>query len=72
MWFTHATPMIYYKYGFTGNKLIVQDSIQIPQMPAEVLNHGDILDAEEPHAIKNVSKQPGIAYRVEFKKAFKP
>lgn len=72
MWFTQATPMIYYKYGLANNKLIIQDSIPIKQMPKEVLNQGDIMNAEGPHAIKNLSKEAGIAYRVEFKKEFKP
>ena len=72
MWFTQATPMKYYRYALKNNKYVVQDSIVIPRMPPEVLNHGDAVAAEEPHAIKNLSNQQGIAYRVEFKKDFKP
>ncbi|UII21302.1 hypothetical protein [Fulvivirga ligni] len=68
MWFTHATPMTYYKYNVKGDNFIIEDSIPIPQMPQEVLNHGDLMDAEGPHAIKNSSDQQGLAYRVEFKK----
>ncbi|PVD51804.1 hypothetical protein DC498_12160 [Terrimonas sp.] len=72
MWFTQANPMTYYKYGLTNNKYIILDSIAIAQMPLEVLNHGDIMNAEEPHAIRNLSNKEGIAYRVEFKKEFQP
>jgi hypothetical protein len=72
MWFTQATPMVYYKYGLVNKKLIIQDSIPIAQMPAAVLNHGAVVEAEGPHAIKNLSTQAGSAYRVEFKKAFTP
>ncbi|MBO9566865.1 MAG: hypothetical protein J7621_29095 [Niastella sp.] len=72
MWFTRATPMTYYKIGLTNNAYVIQDSIPIAQMPPAALNHGDTIDAEGPHAIKNTSNQEGIAYRVEFKKSFKP
>jgi quercetin dioxygenase-like cupin family protein len=72
MWFTRATPMTYYKQGLTNNTYIIEDSIPIPQMPPEVLNHGDVVEAEGPHAIKNTSNEDGVAYRVEFKKEFKP
>ena len=72
MWFTQATPMTYYRYGLTNNNYVIQDSIEIPKMPLEVLNRGDVVDAEGPHAIKNLSKEEGIAYRVEFKKKLKP
>jgi hypothetical protein len=68
MWFTHATPMLYYQYGARPGGLVLQDSIPIAQMPAAVLNQGAVVQAEAPHAIKNLSNQTGIAYRVEFKK----
>jgi hypothetical protein len=72
MWFTQATPMTYYKYGLSNQKLVLQDSIPIAQMPAEVLQHGAVVGAKEPHAIKNASKQTGLAYRVEFKQEGNP
>lgn len=72
MWFTQATPMVYYKYGLVNKQLVRQDSIPIAQMPAAVLNQGAVVEAEGPHAIKNVSTHAGIAYRVEFKQALKP
>ncbi|MBE9663550.1 hypothetical protein [Mucilaginibacter myungsuensis] len=68
MWFAEATPMTYYKNGLISGRLAVTDSIPIPHMPPEVLNHGEALAPEEPHAIKNMSNKKGIAYRVEFKK----
>lgn len=72
MWFTQATPMIYYKYNFINKKYVLEDSIPIAQMPPEVLNRGNALDAEGPHAIKNLGNKKGGAYRVELKKEFKP
>ena len=67
MWFAQATPMTYFKIGLKDNEYVIEDSITIPQMPQEVLNHGDFMESEEPHAIKNISNGNGIAYRVEFK-----
>ncbi|WP_130854988.1 hypothetical protein [Olivibacter jilunii] len=72
MWFSQATPMTYYKYVLKDNGYMIQDSIAIAQMPPEVLNHGEIMGAEGPHAIKNLGSREGVAYRVEFKKEFKP
>ncbi|WP_159076328.1 hypothetical protein [Flagellimonas amoyensis] len=69
MWFTKATPMTYYSYDQTHEDLVVKDSFAIPQMPPEVLDHGDAVDAEGPHAVKNSGDADGIAYRVEFKQA---
>ena len=67
MWFAQATPMTYYQYGSTNNHYTITDSVTIPQMPPEVLNHGEVVDAEGPHAVKNSGSKNGIAYRVEFK-----
>jgi hypothetical protein len=64
--------MTYYKYGLVNQQLVLQDSIQIAQMPPAVLNHGAVVGAEEPHAIKNASTQTGLAYRVEFKQEGTP
>jgi hypothetical protein len=72
MWFTQATPMVYYRYGLVNKQLVLQDSIPIAQMPAAVLNQGAVVEAEGPHAIKNVSTRAGLAYRVEFKKVLAP
>ena len=72
MWFTQATPMVYYQYGLEKGKLVIKDSIQIPQMPGEVMNHGEVVEPEGPHAIKTSGNGTGLAYRVEFKKEFRP
>ncbi|SDM36013.1 hypothetical protein SAMN05421823_112197 [Catalinimonas alkaloidigena] len=70
MWFTQATPMTYYRCSLKNNEYLLADSIAIAQMPQEALNQGDFIDAEAPHAIKNLSNENGIAYRIEFKKEF--
>jgi hypothetical protein len=72
MWFTQATPMVYYQYGLVNKQLVLQDSIPIAQMPAAVLNQGAVVEAEGPHAIKNASTHAGLAYRVEFKQVLAP
>ncbi len=72
MWFTRATPMIYYRYNVLGkDKNTIKDSVSIPQMPANALNVGGLMEAEGPHAVKNLGNIKGLAYRVEFKKEFK-
>ncbi|MEZ4803486.1 MAG: hypothetical protein R2797_12000 [Gelidibacter sp.] len=71
MWFDKATPMSYYQYNLSQNgKYEITDSINIPQMPVEVLNHGESVDPEPPHAVKNTGTETGVAYRVEFKNNF--
>lgn len=71
MWFIKATPMTYYQYDLSKNgKYEITDSIKIPQMPVEALNHGDVVEPEVPHAVKNTGSEIGIAYRIEFKKDF--
>ncbi|MFC3559756.1 hypothetical protein [Pedobacter jamesrossensis] len=71
MWFTKATPMTYYQYNLSkSGKYEITDSIKIGLMPAEVLNHGEIVEPEKPHAVKNTGSETGIAYRIEFKKDF--
>ena len=70
MWFSQATPMVYYIYD-TADKNKIKDSISIPQMPESALNVGGLVDPEGPHAVKNTGNRKGIAYRIEFKKEFK-
>lgn len=52
MWFAQATPMTYYVYGGEADKLAKVDSIPIPQMPAEALNQGGMMDPEGPMPLK--------------------
>ncbi|RYG01997.1 MAG: hypothetical protein EOO02_11510 [Chitinophagaceae bacterium] len=68
MWFSQATPMTYFKYNKPGATYAIEDSFSIPRMPPAAINHGEALDPEGPHAIKNVGKENGIAFRIEFKK----
>lgn len=71
MWFAKETPMTYYQYNLSENvEYEITDSIKIPQMPAEALNHGDMVEPEVPHAVKNTGSEVGIAYRIEFKNDF--
>ena len=72
MWFTQPAAMTYYQYGIENSRYVVKDSIPIPVMPPEVLNRGDVVEPEGPHAIKNMSDKEAIAYRVEFKKELSP
>lgn len=73
MWFAQATPMVYYVYDLSDkNKRTIHDSINIPEMPVGALNAGELIDAEGTHAVKNTGNKKGIAYRIEFKKEFKP
>lgn len=55
-----------YKKDQTG-KLIKSDSLIINEMPVDV---GQLIDSEGPTSITNLGSENGIAYRVEFKKAF--
>jgi hypothetical protein len=72
MWFTQATPMRYYRYGLAQRQLVLRDSMSIAQLPAAVLNQGELVEAEAPHAVKNLSNRAGVAYRVEFKQGNRP
>lgn len=67
MWFAESVPMTYYKNSIANNNMFITDSFSIPQMPPEVLNRGEMVDAEGPHSVKNEGAKDGIAYRVEFK-----
>lgn len=67
MWFTNAASMTYYQWDLDNNQFFIKDSISIPQMPREILNQGEFLDAEGPHAIRNLENHQAMAYRVEFK-----
>jgi hypothetical protein len=52
-----------------NGKLIKSDSLLIKEMP---INIGQLIGPEGPTSITNLGSQNGVAYRVEFKKAFKP
>lgn len=70
MWITKpALPCRIYQYKEVGKgKFVVADSVSISHMD---INIGYFNEAENPTAIRNLSNQNGIAYRVEFKKEFK-
>lgn len=71
MWFAKETSMTYFQYESSKNgQYKIIDSIKIAKIPIEALNHGDIVDPETPHAVKNTGKEIGIAYRIELKKVF--
>ncbi|MGJ8591822.1 MAG: hypothetical protein ACSHXF_04705 [Aquaticitalea sp.] len=57
-----------YKKGENG-RLIKADSLIIEEMP---VNIGQLINSEGPTSITNLGSENGIAYRVEFKKDFKP
>lgn len=57
-----------YKRDAAG-KFAVVDSVTIPEMP---VNKGQLVDPEGPTSIENLSNDKGLAYRVEFKKDFRP
>ena len=71
MWITKpAVPCTIYQYSLdkTG-KFAAKDSVNVPHMDTNI---GFPNDAEGPTGIKNLGNDNGIAYRVEFKKDFKP
>ncbi|MEH6679748.1 MAG: hypothetical protein V7724_04330 [Sediminicola sp.] len=49
--------------------LIESDSLIIEEMPIDI---GQFINPEGPTSITNLSSENGVAYRVEFKKDFKP
>ena len=51
-----------------GN-LIKSDSLIIKEMPVDI---GQLINPEGPTSITNLGSENGVAYRVEFKKDFKP
>lgn len=57
-----------YKKDGNGN-LIKSDSLIIKEMPVDI---GQLINPEGPTSITNLGTDNGIAYRVEFKKDFKP
>ena len=71
MWITKpAVPCTIYQYGLDKNgKFAATDSVNVPKMDTNI---GFPNDPEGPTGIKNLGSDNGIAYRVEFKKEFKP
>ena len=57
-----------YKRGNDG-RLIKSDSLLIKEIP---INLGQLIDPEGPTSITNLASESGLAYRVEFKKGFRP
>jgi hypothetical protein len=57
-------------YQKGGNESLVKsDSILIKEMP---INLGQLIGPEGPTSITNLGSESGVAYRVEFKRGFKP
>jgi hypothetical protein len=71
MWIAKpAVPCTIYQYKVGENgAFVAADSVTIPRMTADI---GQAINAEGPTGIKNLGSDNGIAYRVEFKKEFKP
>lgn len=71
MWITKpAVPCLIYQYNLDKNqKFVATDSLTIPHMETDI---GQLIEPEGPTGIKNLGKEDGIAYRIEFKKDFKP
>lgn len=71
MWISQPiVPCKIYNYKREGGgPFVITDSILIPEMP---VNKGQLIDPEGPTSIENLSNANGLAYRVEFKKEFKP
>ncbi|MCR5886515.1 hypothetical protein LRS06_01745 [Hymenobacter sp. J193] len=71
MWIAKpAVPCTIYQYSLNRNgQFVAKDSITIPRMDTNI---GQPVEAEGPAGIKNLGNENGIAYRVEFKKDFKP
>lgn len=71
MWIAKpAVPCTIYQYGPDKNgRFAATDSVTIPHMDTDI---GQPVDPEGPTGIKNLGDDQGIAYRVEFKKEFKP
>lgn len=57
-----------YQKGDDG-RLVKSDSLSIKDMP---INIGQLIGAEGPTSITNLGSESGVAYRVEFKKGFRP
>jgi len=72
MWFTHSARFIYYTYVTSKNgRLVKKDSVEVKGFPAEALTKGQKVDREGLHSVKNISTDTLMAYRVEYKEAFK-
>ncbi|KQR70203.1 hypothetical protein [Pedobacter sp. Leaf176] len=71
MWITKpAVPCRIYQYKLDKNKkFVASDSVTVPHMDTNI---GYPNGPESPTGIKNLGRDNGIAYRVEFKKEFKP
>ena len=71
MWIAKpAVPCTMYQYSLNeAGKFVASDSVTIPHMDTDI---GHPIGAEGPTGIKNLGNDNGIAYRVEFKKDFKP
>jgi hypothetical protein len=71
MWIAKpAVPCTIYQYSVNNTgKFVASDSVTIPKMDTDV---GHPIGAEGPTGIKNLGNDNGIAYRIEFKKDFKP
>lgn len=71
MWITKpAVPCTIYQYNLDKKgKFVTTNSVTIPHMDTNI---GYPSDAEGPTGIKNLGNDNGIAYRIEFKKDFKP
>lgn len=57
-----------YQKGDNG-RLVKSDSVLIKEMP---INLGQLIGPEGPTSITNLGSDSGVAYRVEFKRGFKP
>jgi len=57
-----------YQKGDNG-RLVKSDSLLIKEMP---INLGQLISPEGPTSITNLGSLSGVAYRVEFKRGFKP
>lgn len=70
MWIAKpAVPCRIYQYNLNKDgKFTATDSVTIPHMDTNIGSPGA---AEGPTGIKNLGKDNGIAYRIEFKKDFK-
>lgn len=72
MWFMHSARFMYYTY-VTGKegRLIKKDSVEVKGFPAAALNRGQTVEREGPHSVKNISTDTLMAYRIEYKEAYK-
>lgn len=71
MWIAKPiVPCKIYKYQKGDNgKLVKSDSLLIKEMPIDI---GQLIGPEGPTSITNLGSESGVAYRVEFKRGFRP